>query len=75
MLNLSDLKFVDKATICRLPGLAPRLKSLSLRGLPILDSGSFGAVCQLKNLQELEVSGCYNISQRGFAQGCVVAKI
>ena len=36
---------------------------------PILDSGSFGAVCQLKNLQELEVSGCYNISQRGLALG------
>ena len=24
-------------------------------------------MCQLKNLQELEVSGCYNITQRGFA--------
>ena len=34
-----------------------------------MDSGSFGAVCQLKNLQELEVSGCYNISQRGLALG------
>lgn len=73
VLNLRDMQFIDKRTLCQLPRFAPALKSLGLSNLKVVDDAVFGAVCQIKSLTELDCSGC-KISLHGLMLGLPVTK-
>ena len=65
VLNLTNMTFVQKRTVCQLPRYAPVLNAISLSNLKFVDDSVIGAIVQIKSIEQIEACGCPLLTTAG----------